>query len=568
MTLDTKSASRALRKIASLLEVHGENPHRVRAFANAARAVEGIDGDLEAMVTSGDILETRGIGKGTAAVLTELADGLRPSVLVDLEEKTPEGVRSLLHIPGLGPKKVRSLWRDLEVTSPGELEYACRENRLVELPGFGAKSQQRLLEAAAFHRTTRERWLVHQAWAVAGSFKEDLCAVPGIARVEIAGELRRLCDTVEILDVVVVADEVVLEKALRNVCVDVKRVAGRLWQGRVTDGFPVRVRVTSEDQAGVALAFATGSMDHVEGLCARAANEGLRLDEDGLWSGAEPVTNGDEQRFYERLGCRWVAPELRENGDEVHQAAAGALPVLIEMDDVRGVLHNHTRDSDGMASIEMMGRAADDHGWSFLGIADHSPAAHYANGLSAQRLKEQWRRIDAFNATAPRLRIVKGLEADILGDGRLDIPDGCESGLEYVVASVHSSFRLDPDQQTERILTAVRHPACRVLGHPTGRLLLARPPYAVDLERILAACAECGVAVEINASPYRLDLDWRWARRAIELGVSLIINPDAHSIEGLDDVRWGLGVARKAGATPEHLVNCGDIDEWLNRRST
>ncbi len=230
-----------------------------------------------------------------------------------------------------------------------------------------------------------------------------------------------------------------------------------------------------------------------------------------------------------------------------------------------GALHNHTSDSDGLATLVEMAASAAALGLRFLGIADHSPAASYANGLDAARLREQWRRIDELNADGGPLRLVKGLEADILSDGSLDIPEGCEAGLEYVVASVHSGFRLDEEAQTARILRAVAHPACRVLGHPTGRLLLARPGYAVDLERVLAACAEHGVAVEINASPYRLDLDWRWARRALELGLKLAVNPDAHAADGIADLRWGLAVARKAGATAADLVNCAPIEDFLAR---
>jgi DNA polymerase (family 10) len=287
------------------------------------------------------------------------------------------------------------------------------------------------------------------------------------------------------------------------------------------------------------------------------------LDEDGLWRGNARVECADEHKIYEALGCQWVEPELREGHGEVDLAAAGELPELVVLEDLHGVLHNHTTDSDGAATLEEMAAAARGHGWSFFGVADHSPVASYANGVSAERLRDQWRRIDEFNGPLSGFRIVKGIEADILTDGSLDIPEGCEEGLEYVVASVHSAFRLTEGAQTERLVRAVSHPACRVLGHPTGRLLLARPGYAVDLERVLEACAEHGVAVEINASPYRLDLDWRWARRALDLGLKLAINPDAHATGGLDDVRWGVAVARKAGATKTDLINCGDIEEFI-----
>jgi DNA polymerase (family 10) len=290
---------------------------------------------------------------------------------------------------------------------------------------------------------------------------------------------------------------------------------------------------------------------------------GLRLREDGLWLGDDRVWCEGEMAFYEALGCWWIPPELREDGDEVGMAAEGSLPALVMMDDLLGALHNHTTDSDGAASVETMAVAARERGWSFFGVADHSPAARYANGVDAERLRRQWRRIDELNNADGMPRVVKGLEADVLPDGGLDIPEGCEAGLEYVVASVHSRFRMTREEQTQRLVKAVAHPACRVLGHPTGRLLLARPGYEEDLERVLSACAEHRVAVEINASPYRLDVGWRWARRALEMGVRLVVNPDAHSPEGLDDLRWGVAVARKAGATRQDLVNCADIEEFL-----
>jgi DNA polymerase (family 10) len=557
--VDRKAAAGVLKQIAALLELHEENPHRVRAFSNAARAVEGIEGELAELVESGAILEVKGIGRGTAGVLAEILEGNTPAALVELNEKTPGGVKDLLGVSGLGPKKVRALWRQLDITNLGELEYACRENRLVELSGFGLKSQQRVLESLQFLQRARERRLVHQAWRTAD---EISALIEDAAKVEVAGQLRRGCETVGELDLVVGGDGAELAELLRSHVEDLELDANSAWSGSTVDGLRFRMWTATPDTYGVVAVWATGSEEHLAALSARAEAMGHRLALDGLWSGARPVPCPDEQSLYEALGCQWVPPELREEGSEVELAAQGVIPDLVCEDDLRGVLHNHTLDSDGSASVEEMAAAAARHEWSFLGIADHSPAAHYANGLSADRLRQQWARIDASSReTGPR--VVKGLEADILADGGLDIPEGCEAGLEYVVASIHSGFRLSEEAQTERIAQAVRHPACRVLGHPTGRLLLARPGCAVDLERILAECAEHGVAAEINASPYRLDLDARWARRAIELGVALVISPDAHSVEGLDDTRWGVSVARRAGATADNLVNCRDIEEWI-----
>jgi len=554
--MDRKSAAKTLREIGRLLEVAGENPHRVRAFAGASRAVETAAGDLRELVGSGKILDLKGVGKGTAAVLEELAQGRRPQALIDAEDRVPPGVREIMGLPGLGPKKVRSLWQDLGVESIGELEYACRENRLVDLKGFGPATQAAILEAAIFRNRAGESRLLHEAWAEAEVIRGRLVGLSGVVSVEVAGELRRCCETIGELTFVVVLDTPGDAERVARSLGEAERVTDGLWLCRRADGLEVRLWFSPPGCAGEALIRATGSETFTAALSARASAA----------HGDDAILAGDDEAVvFDELGLQWIPPELREDQRWLDVAAVAAIPDLVEPTDLRGVLHNHTTDSDGVASLEEMAEAAGQRGWTFFGVADHSPAAFYANGVDGPRLRGQWARADAWNAANPGLRIVKGLEADILSDGRLDIPDGCEPGLDYVVASVHSSFRLTEEAQTERIVTAVRHPACRILGHPTGRLLLARPGYAVDLERVLDACAAAGVAVEINASPYRLDLDGRWARRALDKGLKLVINPDAHSIEGLDHVRWGVAVARRAGATAEDIVNCRDIDEFLER---
>jgi DNA polymerase (family 10) len=508
MSLDRKIAARVLREISALLEVQGENVHRVRALANASRIVERIEGDLGAMVESGEILQIKGVGKGTAAVLEQLAAGERPEVLEQAESAVPIGVREMLELPGLGPKKVRALWQDLGLHSIGELEYACRENRLIELPGFGAKTQERLIEAIRFARAAGERRLISQAWDEAARLASALRGLDAVDEVVPGGEIRRSSETVGSLELVVTTgDETAVRDSLSNFVGNVVRDAPGVFSGVTEEGFAVRVRVVPGSETAAALLWSTGSDNHLRLLAARAEAAGLKLNEHGLWRGDDRVECVDEHAVYQALGCQWVPPELREGEGEVERAASNTLPSLVALEDLLGVLHNHTTDSDGLATVEEMAAAARSSGWSFFGVADHSPVAAYANGVSAERLRDQWRRIDALNASLPKFRVVKGLEADILSDGSLDIPEGCEDGLEYVVASVHSAFRLAEEAQTERLVRAVSHPACRVLGHPTGRLLLARPGYAVDLERVFAACAEHDVAVEINASPYRLDLD-------------------------------------------------------------
>lgn len=565
MNLDRKTAAGTLREISVLLEVNGENPHRVRAFANAARAVDRVEGDLEAMISSGEIMGIKGLGRGTVAVLEEMVNGGQPSALSDIHAKVPEGVRDLLRIRGLGPKKVRTLWQDLGVTSLGELEYACRENRLVDLSGFGSATQDRLLEGVGFVRRAGERRLMNEARAISEDLQKRLQSALENVEVWVAGEVRRSCETVRSIDLVVATgDDSAVGKELANLIGEVVKDSDGAWIGSSDSGLQIRVRLAGPFFVGPALLWSTGCDMHVEGLVARAGDRGLDLRGDGLWRGTDRVPCPDEDSVYAVLGCEWVSPELREGEGEIQLACDGDLPDLVTADDLLGALHNHTTDSDGAASVEDMALAAGELGWRYFGVADHSPAATYANGVDGDRLRDQWRRIDAFNSAGTGPRIVKGLEADILTDGTLDIPDGCEDGLEYVVASVHTSFRLSNEEQTERLVRAVSNPLCRVLGHPTGRLLLARPGYSVNLEQVLVACAAHGVAVEINASPYRLDLDWRWARRALELGLKLIVNPDAHTTTGLADIKWGLAIARKAGATAADLVNCSPIEDFLS----
>jgi len=597
MTLHRKHAAKALRRIADLIEIHGGNVHRARAFANAARAVERLDADLEALISTGTILEINGIGQGTASVLAELASGVPPAALTELEQQTPQGLLELLGVSGLGPKKVRTLWQELGITSAGELAYACRENRLIELKGFGATSQARILDSLGFLMRSRERHLLHHAWAAAERLQADLHEAlvqhQQAPRLVLTGELRRGAPTISCIELLVTAGPDQVEQVLTAVA-STTAIDQLAWPGRGGDlegagaappgwarsdgplgGLDIRtvsgrvddiacaVHLVHPDHLAHALITSTGSASHVEAVDRRLREAGA------IPAGADPGTDPGagpdraEAALYEAIGCRWVPPELREDPADLERAARGGLPELVRLEELQGALHNHTTDSDGSASVAEMAAVAARLGWRFLGIADHSPAAHYANGVDAGRLRDQWRRIDEINAADAEHglpRVLKGLEADILPDGTVDVPAGCGSGLDYVVISIHSSFRQAADRQTERMLTAIhqtaRLPGQAVLGHATGRLRLARPGYELDLDHVLAACAEHGVAVEINASPYRLDLGARAARRALELGAHLIINPDAHEPDGLNNLRWGVLVARRAGARASDVLNC------------
>ncbi len=552
----------ALEELALLAELAGENPFKVRAYANAARAIGRGPDDLEALAARGELTSLPGIGKGIATIVAEVISGGEPAQLAALRAGLPAGLPELVALPGLGPKRARALWRDLGIASLGELEYACRENRLVALAGFGPATQKRILDAIEFSRRAGERHHISDGWRAA---EETAAAImkgaPG-AVAAVAGEVRRFCETVAEAVVVCAAPSrgqilSALVAPLQGAAAD---VSGGI-AGRHPSGVPVRVVAVPRASFGAALAWHTGSARHLEQLAARAATGGLVLAAGGLTDASRrPVECGEETDLYGKLGLPWIPPELREGDGEVEAAAAGALPELVSDKDILGAVHVHTTDSDGTAPLEIMADAAAALGWSLLGIADHSQAAAYAHGLDAARLRAQGEAIATRNTRGDPPLLLRGTEADILADGALDLPEGV--ALDFVVASVHSSFRQSLDAQTARLVRAVSRGPCTILGHPTGRLLLAREGYQVDLEAVLQAAAASGAAVEINAHPFRLDLDWRWVRRAVALGVPISIGPDAHDPAGLADVRWGLGIARKGWATADHVLNAKPWPWW------
>lgn len=558
MKLDAKAAARLLRRISSLMEVRGDDSFRVRAMANAARAIERLQGDVGELASTGALLEIRGVGKGTVAVLSEAARGETPDALASLESEIPAGVRDLLELRGLGPKKVRALWKDLRIMSPGELEYACLENRLVDLKGFGPKSQASVLDAVRFFLRNRASMLVHEASAAADELVRELAQLPGVDEVSTAGELCRGTEVVSRIELLAAAAGLADVAGRAAGKLDAEVEGSGVVVGRWHESVSWRLTVVPPDQLEMARFERMGPQAHVKAVLGEVG-----VAPKSSWY-AEPAFVGlSEDALYDRAGLQPIAPVLRDDPDILARARRRELPELAGLDTLQGALHNHTRDSDGADTLEAMAQRAMELGWSWLGIADHSPAAFYAHGVDGKRLRDQWRRIDEFNRAGAPIRVFKGLEADILTDGSLDIPEGCAGELEYVVASVHSAFSLQRDRQTERLLRAVEHPACRVLGHVSGRLLLARRGYDADYDAVIDACAVHGVALEINASPHRLDAGVDLARRALARGVKLIVNPDAHSVTGLADVKWGWSVAQAAGAEAGDLLNARTADELL-----
>lgn len=567
--MDKHEVARTLDEVGALLELSGANSFRVRAFVNAARHLESLEDDLDRLHQAGQLESIPGIGKGIAQDISELISTGKLQTLENLRSEIPATLLELLKIQGLGPKKVRTLWQSQGITDLAGLEDAARDGRLRELAGFGAKSQEKIL--AGIDRVKRDsgRRLWPKAFAAALEVAGRLQTLPQVRAIEIAGSLRRRMETVHDVDLIAAVD-VADREAVMSAFVSGTGVAQVLARGEtkssvlLAGGLQVDLRAVAADEFASALHHFTGSKEHNTALRSRAKGLGLKMSEWGLFRGDERLPAADETELFALLGLDYIPPELREDQGEIEAAEAHAIGTLIEDRDLRGVMHVHTTASDGRATLREMVLAARERGLEYLGISDHSPTAAYANGLHADRLREQGREIRALQTETGSFTIFHGTESDILEQGALDFDDDVLAELDFVVASVHSHFGLSETLQTERIVTALRHPAVAILGHPTGRLLLERDPYAVDVEFVIAEAARCGVAIELNANPHRLDLDWRFLRRAVSQGATISIGPDAHSVIGLDDTFVGVGVARKGWIRPAHVLNCRSSQDVLS----
>ncbi|HEX8203084.1 MAG TPA: DNA polymerase/3'-5' exonuclease PolX [Isosphaeraceae bacterium] len=559
--MDTARVAQILEEMGTLLEIRGENPFRCRAYHNAAQALRALPGDLAERIAAGRLAEVPGIGETIQGKIVQLATTGHLPAYEELRRQTPPGLVALLRVPGLGPRKIRTLHEELKIESLADLRAAGESGRIAAVKGFGAKTEARILRGIAFLEAVGDRILQSTARRLAAPWLEALGRHPGVGRAAACGSLRRRAETIGDLDLLFSAadPDAVLAAVVQRP--DVARVLERA-PGRagvvLADGLRCDLRGVPEPQYAFALHDWTGPRAHTLAVRRRAAERGLALTDAGLEGPDGPVACASEAELFAAVGLHPIPPELRDEAGAIERAAAGPLPALVERADLTGTFHCHTDWSDGGASLAEMAAAARARGLAYLGIADHSRSAGYAGGLSVDRVRRQWDAIDALNAGfGGGFRLFKGIECDILPDGALDYPDELLAGFDYVVASVHSGFGLERDAMTRRLIRAVRHPMVTMLGHPTGRLLLARDAYALDLEAVLAAAAEAGTMIEINANPHRLDLGEAGCRRARQLGLSLVINPDAHAPGGLDDLDYGIGVARRAGLGPGAVVNAG-----------
>ncbi|MFP4493633.1 MAG: DNA polymerase/3'-5' exonuclease PolX [Puniceicoccaceae bacterium] len=563
--MDRDEIVEILEEIAVLLQIKGENTFKSRAYENAARALERTGGSLGTLVEEGRLAELDGVGKALAEKIETLHRTGKLDYYEKLKEAVPEGLRRMADIAGLGGKSIHRIHSELGVETVRGLREACESGEVAALKGFGEKSAAKIRNGIENLERFSRRRLLPDAEEAAGPILDGLRALPAVIRAEVAGSLRRRRETVGDLDFLVAAGEA---GEIMEWFTGWKDAADVIARGRtkssirLRSGFQADLRVVSEDQFAGALHHFTGSKDHNVRMRKRALERGLSLSEWGLQKrggGGGYETVRDEKDLFARLGMEWIPPELREGGPEIEWAETGRLPVLVELADIRGALHNHTSASDGRGTIADMAAAAADLGWEYLGIADHSRSSVQANGLDEERLRRQIDEIRAFNRDGGSpVHVFAGTECDILKDGSLDFPDDLLGELDYVVASVHQAGSGGDGAITRRIVRALEHPAVTLLGHPTGRLLLRRDPYPVDLARVIDAAAANGKWIEINAHPRRLDLDWREWERAREKGVLACVNPDAHRPEGLAHIRFGVDVARKAGLTAGEVANtCG-----------
>lgn len=555
-----------LDEIGRLLEFKGENPFKVRAYVNAARALADLDEPLEIVLAEGRLRGIPGIGAAIADKVATYAETGSIPLLERLRGEIPAGVLELVAVPGLGPKRARAAFHALGVASLEDLEKAAVSGRLAEVPGFGAKTARTILANLARVRSYTGQWLAAEAWPLAGRLLAALRDDPDVAQAEIAGGLRRAMETVHDIDLVAASADParVLERFAGLPAVAAVSARGDTEATvRLAGGIPAELRVVEPAAFPFALQYFTGSQAHNTHLGELARQRGLELNEyEFLRPDGTRVECTDEAAVYATLGLEWIPPEIREDRGEIEAAREGALPRLVERADLRGVLHVHTEWSDGRASIEAMAEAARALGYEYLAICDHSRSAAYAGGLSTERLLEQREEIERVNAGLDGFVVLAASEVDILADGGLDYPDDLLAGLDLVVGSLHGRLGLPREEQTERVLRAIENPWLDILGHPAGRVLNRREGADLDMERIMDAAAATGVALEINGDPHRLDLDWRWHRAAMDRGVRLAIDPDAHGPERLDYVDNGIAIARKGWVTREAVLNALPLDEF------
>jgi DNA polymerase (family 10) len=563
--------ARLLREIGDLLELDQANPFRIRAYRNAARVIDGLTEPVAAIDARPEttLENLPGIGDDLAHTIRELASRGRVELLEKLRSRVGPGELELVQVRGLGPRKIQALRQALGIRSVPDLRRAIEQGKVREVPGFGARSEEKLRAELAARPAGEPRLLRATAVQYASVLTDQLRKVPGVRRVEVAGSFRRCRETVGDLDLLVESAAPARAVAAFTAAPGVREI---LQQGeggasiRLESGLQVDLRVVPSESFGAALYYFTGSKAHNIAVRRMAQEQGLKVNEYGVFRGTRRIGGRTEQEVAKSVGLPLIPPELREDRGEIAAAQAGTLPALVAVEDLRGDLQMHTTSSDGRDSLGAMVRAAVGRGYEYVAITDHSPAVRVARGLDAGGFRVQWKAIDRLNQQGGRTRVLKSAEVDILADGSLDLDDDTLRGFDLVTVSVHSAFDLPVEKQTRRILRALRHPAVQILAHPTARLIGERAGIKADWDQVFRAAAGLGVWLEVNAQPSRLDLDDLASRQAVGLGVTLTIGSDAHSVAELDLVRWGVDQARRGWVTKKSVANAWPLATMLKRR--
>jgi len=552
-------------EIAELLEIQNENPFRIRAYRNAARQVEGMGVPVADMVAKGeDLTELPGIGDDLAAKIQEIVATGQCKALEKLRKQVPPSITELLKIPGLGPKRVRALYDTLKVKSIDQLAKAAQAGKIRELGGFGAKTEQTILAALAAHVTGQKRFKLAIAGQYAEPLKKYLEKVPGVLQVVLAGSYRRFKETVGDIDILVTATGAgkVMDKFTSYDEVREVLAKGETRSTVILKcNLQVDLRVVDPECYGAALQYFTGSKEHNIEIRRLAQERKFKLSEYGVFRGEQRIAGETEESVYRAVDLPWIPPELRENRGEIEAARAGKLPKLVELKELRGDLHVHTKATDGHNTLSEMAAAARAHGLDYIAITEHSRRLTVAHGLDVKRLRQQMQAIDKLNAQLKDITLLKGIEVDILEDGSLDLPDDVLGELDIVVGAVHSQFKLARSKQTTRILKAMDHPHFTVLAHPSGRLIDQREPYDVDMLKIIRKARERGCFLELNAHPERLDLLDSHCQMAKEEGVLIAISSDAHSTQDFDNLYYGVGQARRGWLEKKDVLNSRSLKE-------
>ncbi|ADY52657.1 PHP domain protein [Pseudopedobacter saltans DSM 12145] len=547
--MENKEISKVLKLLSQLMELHEENPFKIRSIANASFKVDKLPYKLKDKSLA-ELETIDGVGKSTASKIWELLQNGNIEELNNLAALTPAGVLDMLGIKGVGPKKIAIIWKTLGIENIGELYYACNENRLIEAKGFGLKTQEDIKKAIEFKMASKGRFLYASIESVAYSYLNSLKKIADkvdpTCLIEITGEFRRKCEIIDKLEFLIAGTDILqIKNVIEGSLSGELNTTENSISLKDENGINIQIHFCNKEKFAYTLFETTGAEKHVQ--------EVLQL-----------LTNKDfdsESTLYQSAGLDFIEPELREGDKEIGWSKNHELPNLITFADLKGTLHNHSTWSDGVHTLEEMALyCKDELKLEYLGICDHSKTAVYANGLSIERVLQQQAEIDLLNEKLAPFRIFKGIESDILSEGSLDYPNEILEKFDFVVASVHSNLKMDEEKATDRIIKAIENPYTTILGHPTGRLLLSRGGYPIDYKKIIDACAANNVVIEINANPLRLDLDWRWHQYALERGVLLSINPDAHRNEGFSDMHYGVYVARKGALTKEKCLNAFDLN--------